>query len=347
MANDLHPRPEGGRKVTRVVLGRGLVAVLLCTGGAPAIAQGQSAGAPSGRQAVDRKVDEAPRQTQTARQTEAPKPAESSKPSNAPAKSDPSPAFQRQPEPQRQAEPQRQHEPRRQAEPTRQDSSGHWENPGPAWRPLGPAWRDPNDRPDVKRPGEDAFRAGQNTYAPRDRDGRDRDSRRNDRGRKNNSNIYSGYPYVVPFGFAPYFPSAIELETAPAPVAPASEEPPLGFLQLRVQPRTADVYVDGVLAGTVDDFGGRSARMLLAGPRRVEIVARGYETVTFDVRVPENDTVTFTRNLDPVIDRPAPEPVVVPHKALYVVPQCYIGDRAPLQSDMPAGCRLDDLRVIP
>jgi len=107
------------------------------------------------------------------------------------------------------------------------------------------------------------------------------------------------------------------------------------------------VFVDGMFAGTVDDFGGRSARMVTAGPRRVEIVAPGYETLTFDVRVPENDTVTFTRDLEPAREATAREPVVVPHKALYVVPKCFIGDRPPQASDMPAGCRLEDLRVIP
>jgi hypothetical protein len=59
--------------------------------------------------------------------------------------------------------------------------------------------------------------------------------------------------------------------------------------------------------------------------------------------------VTFTRELEPFVDRPAatPEPVAIPHKALYVVPQCYIGDRPPQPSDMPAGCRVEDVRIIP
>ena len=39
--------------------------------------------------------------------------------------------------------------------------------------------------------------------------------------------------------------------------------------------------------------------------------------------------------------------VEIPHKALYIVPRCYIGDRPPLPSDLPAGCTLDDVRVIP
>ena len=303
--------------MTRVLLASGLVAATLCTAG-PAAAQAGGVVA-SSRQAEDRRVDESSRQTQAVRQTEAPKP-------------EAKPAPQRQPEPQRQAEPQRQHEPQRQAAPGRQDNSGHWSDPGPAWRSNGPAWREQNDRPNTPRPGEDAFRSNANTYAPRDGDRRrDRDSRY-DRGRKNNNSTYYNYPYIMPFGFGAYVPSAIQLEPAPAPAAPSSDEPPLGFLQLRVQPRTAEVYVDGALAGTVDDFGGRGARMVTAGPHRVEIVAPGYETLTFDVRVPENDTVTFTRELEPAVQRPAPPPVVIPHKALYVVPQCYIGDRPRLRA---------------
>ena len=106
--------------------------------------------------------------------------------------------------------------------------------------------------------------------------------------------------------------------------------------------------MDGTFVGTVDDFGGRSARMVPAGPRRVEIVAPGFETLTVDVRIPENDTVTFTRDLEPAVARPAAAtPVAIPHKALYVVPQCYIGDRMPRPGDMPAGCRVEDVRVIP
>ena len=97
----------------------------------------------------------------------------------------------------------------------------------------------------------------------------------------------------------------------------------------------------------MDDFGGRGARLLPAGPHRVEILAEGYETLTFDVRVPEDDTVTFTRDLEPRADRPSAEPVVVPHKTMYIVPRCFIGDRMPLVTDMPAGCRVEDVRVIP
>ena len=309
-------------------------------------AQGQFVGpSTSGRQAEDRRVDESSRQTQPARQTEAPKPADGQK-ADTSNKSQSKGDIQRQPEPQRQHEPARQREPQRQAEPSRQNGSDHWKDPGPAWRPVGPAWRDLNERGSVDRPGEDAFRSNPNTYAPRDRSGRrDRDSRRYG---NRDKNVYIAVPYPVPYELAPYYPSQLAPEPAqePAPAA-AADDRPLGFLTLRVQPRTAEVFVDGAFAGIVDDFGGRGARQLPAGTHRVEIVAAGFETLTFDVRVPEHDTVTFTRELTPAVERPAQEPVVIPHKALYIVPRCYIGDRPPQTSDMPAGCNLADLRVIP
>jgi hypothetical protein len=290
-----------------------LAAVMVLAAPAAAQEQGKFVGpsTPSSRQAQDRKVDETPRQTQPARQTEAPAPKGA-------------------------AEPSRRNEAHPPGESRRQDASGHWNDPGPAWRPLGPAWRDLNDRSVVTRPGEDAFRPGQHSPADGDR------RRRRDRDR----NVYIAVPYPVPFDVAPYAAAPLD---APSAAAAAADDRPLGFLQLRVQPRTAEVFVDGVFAGIVDDFGGRGARQLSASPHRVEIVAPGYETVTFDVRVPENDTVTFTRELAPATawPRPAAEPVAVPHKTLYVVPNCYIGDRPPLASDMPAGCRVEDLRVIP
>jgi len=318
VADGLQPTTQEAH-VNRVLLAGGLFAAALCTAAvAAAQAPGAVGVAPSDRHAVDRRVDESSRQTQAARQTEAPKPVEPHPAAPAKAEPKPAPAFQRQ------------------AEPQRQNNTGHWEDPGPTWRPQAPAWRDLNDRPNVPRPGQDAFRASPKTYAPRDRDGR--------RDRKGGSNTYYGYPYGLPLGFAPY----VEYATEPAPEpAQVVDEPALGFLQLRVQPRAAEVYVDGVLAGTVDDFGGRGARQLTAAPHRVEILSPGYETLTFDVRVPANDTVTFTHELEPAAARPAPVAAVIPHKTLYVVPQCYIGDRMPLPTDMPAGCRVEDVRVIP
>jgi hypothetical protein len=71
-----------------------------------------------------------------------------------------------------------------------------------------------------------------------------------------------------------------------------------GGLKLKVEPKDAEVYVDGYYMGTVDDFNGTFQRMELeAGPHRVEIRAAGFQTITFDVRIEPNDTVTYRGQL--------------------------------------------------
>jgi len=315
---------------------RSTIAVLaLLATATTAAAQAELRGG-GGRQAADRRAegretDSSQRHNESQRQTEAPKP-----------------VTQRQPEPARKAEPRRQPEPHRQS-----GTSDHWQDPGPAWQSLGPAWRDLNGRSgSPARPGQDAFRAAPNTYTSRDRSNR-RDGRHDDGprrgGKRSDGNVYPTYPYLVPFGYSTYLPYPITDSIAVADEPAPRDEDPHGFLRLRILPRTADVHIDGAWAGTVDDFGGSGERMLPAGPHRVEIVAPGFVTLTFDVRVPANDTVTFTRELDP-LDREPPRtaaPVEIPHKALYIVPRCYIGDRPPLLSDLPSGCTLDDVRIIP
>ena len=52
-----------------------------------------------------------------------------------------------------------------------------------------------------------------------------------------------------------------------------------GEVRLQVQPRFAEVYVDGYYAGTVDDFDGTFQSLRLeSGPYHIEIVAPGYNT---------------------------------------------------------------------
>ena len=71
-----------------------------------------------------------------------------------------------------------------------------------------------------------------------------------------------------------------------------------GGLKLKVEPKDAEVYVDGYYMGTVDDFNGTFQRMELeTGPHRVEIRAPGFQTITFDVRIEPNDTVTYRGQL--------------------------------------------------
>ena len=219
--------------------------------------------------------------------------------------------------------------------------------------------RDLNPRAGTtQRPGEDAFRAQPKTYPPRSRSNR-KDGPRHDDGRRGGKRhddfVYPSYPYVVPF-YGSYFsyPSYPIEDSAPEPgtVVVSSGTPddePHGFLRLRVLPRTADVYVDGALSGTVDDFGGSGERMLPAGTHRIELAAPGFARLTFDVRVPANDTVTFTRELESArrdADATGREGGDSPQGALHR--PALLHRRPPPAPERSAGrSHLDDVRVIP
>jgi hypothetical protein len=77
-----------------------------------------------------------------------------------------------------------------------------------------------------------------------------------------------------------------------------SEQAGRGGLKLKVEPTSAEVYVDGYYMGTVDDFDGTFQKLELeTGPHHVEIRAPGYQTITFDVRIEFNETVTYRGQL--------------------------------------------------
>jgi hypothetical protein len=71
-----------------------------------------------------------------------------------------------------------------------------------------------------------------------------------------------------------------------------------GNLKLKMKPRDAEVYVDGYYAGLVDDFDGMFQKLELeAGPHRIEVRKAGYGTMTFEVRVPTEESVTYRGEL--------------------------------------------------
>ncbi len=71
-----------------------------------------------------------------------------------------------------------------------------------------------------------------------------------------------------------------------------------GALKLKVKPRNAQVYVDGYLVGTVDQFDGMFQKLTLnGGSHKIEIKAEGYDTGEFDVLVTPNQTLTFAGDL--------------------------------------------------
>jgi len=71
-----------------------------------------------------------------------------------------------------------------------------------------------------------------------------------------------------------------------------------GAIKLKVKPRQADVYVDGYYAGAVDDFDGTFQKLKLEpGPHRIEIRLEGYETLSFEVRILPDKTLTYKGQL--------------------------------------------------
>ena len=153
-----------------------------------------------------------------------------------------------------------------------------------------------------------------------------------------------GYAYG-PFAYSP-FPYAnysVEMPARTAPI-PAAR----GGLRLDSSPGSAQVYVDGLYVGSVEDFGmsGR-ALDLDAGAHRVELRAAGYATLSFDVRITANETTRYRGDLEKLSPPSAVSaPVAIPAvpRTAYIIPNCYAGDRPP-SGALPRGCDLSKMIV--
>lgn len=97
----------------------------------------------------------------------------------------------------------------------------------------------------------------------------------------------------------------------PAPADPNAAEPgdqadygqpPVAFggVRLRVEPRDAQVFVDGYFVGVVDDFDGGKGLPLESGPQNIEIRADGYEPLQIEVRILPDETITYEGRLTPI-----------------------------------------------
>ena len=74
----------------------------------------------------------------------------------------------------------------------------------------------------------------------------------------------------------------------------------VGEVRLRVEPRWAEVYVDGHYTGTVDDFDGANQGLKLEpGPYHLEIGAPGYRTLEVNIRTTPGQKITYRGSLRP------------------------------------------------
>ncbi len=122
----------------------------------------------------------------------------------------------------------------------------------------------------------------------------------------------------------------------------------LGYLLPRVTPGTAEVIVDGLYMGSVDDV-RRTGRgqPLEPGPHRLDLRAPGYDPVTVGVQIASGETNHYQRDLEMTPRPPAPPPPPGVPKTFYVIPGCYAGDRPPETGRLPPKCDAAQARTIP
>ena len=87
-------------------------------------------------------------------------------------------------------------------------------------------------------------------------------------------------------------------DAEPGPPAGDDGLPPVfGGVRLRVEPRDAQVFVEGYFVGTVDDFDSGQGLPLESGPQSIEIRADGYESLQIKVWILPDETITYEDEL--------------------------------------------------
>jgi len=131
--------------------------------------------------------------------------------------------------------------------------------------------------------------------------------------------VPSSYPFATGFGYRSFGVSplswapaysyggsswtticAADIDCSPfasayAEMPPPGEPAPLeGNIRIDVEPDTAQIFVDGYFVGTVADFRESLAGLnVAAGLHRLEFRAPGYDTLSVDVRIDANRTITY------------------------------------------------------
>jgi hypothetical protein len=107
---------------------------------------------------------------------------------------------------------------------------------------------------------------------------------------------YSGYGYS---GYSTYGSPGYSTYGSPGYYSNRSTSVfDIGELRLQVSPRYAQVFIDGYYAGEVDDYDGMFQGIKLeSGPYHVELVAPGYETLAFDIRITPGQKITYRGDL--------------------------------------------------
>jgi len=101
---------------------------------------------------------------------------------------------------------------------------------------------------------------------------------------------YAWYGYPYPYGGPPNYPLLEQSYTAGYAT---------GEVRLLITPGDAQVYVDQYFAGTASDFEGKSGLKLAVGTHRIQMIAPGYEVLSFEIRVLSDQKLTYRGDLVP------------------------------------------------
>jgi hypothetical protein len=134
-------------------------------------------------------------------------------------------------------------------------------------------------------------------------------------------------------------------EAARAPVI--AEPRLLSRLILDIHPPTAQVFADGYYIGIPEDFRFEDGGAVLEpGPHRIDVVARDYEPVSFDVNLARGQSATFRHYLTQIVRGPqrGPDttvntpPAATKPTTFYLIRGCYLGNVPPKEANLPATC---------
>jgi hypothetical protein len=119
----------------------------------------------------------------------------------------------------------------------------------------------------------------------------------------------AAFAVVVSLAAAVLLPTAIlAQEPYPYPFAVGDTD-----IRLFVTPKQAEVYVDGVRAGIVDDFGGFFQRLhVLSGVHEITLHLNGYRTVTQNLRLRPHSTYKIQYAMEKLPPGESSEPPPAP-----------------------------------
>ncbi len=67
-----------------------------------------------------------------------------------------------------------------------------------------------------------------------------------------------------------------------------------GSLRLKINPKQAQIFVDGYFVGIVDSYDGAFQKLGIdGGGHKIELKADGYEPLEFEVLITPGETVTY------------------------------------------------------